>query len=106
MAVSTNRPRLLVPGLKPPDPFLETYFVRPGGATVLMLRPDDRVTVTDRGRPIAVISAPDESDEVARAMTMVREGLAHWGGGTPRGSRRPVKVRGKTVSRTVLDDRR
>ena len=48
MAVSTNRPRLLVPGLKPSDPFLETYFVRPGGATVLTLRPDDRVTVTDR----------------------------------------------------------
>jgi aminomethyltransferase len=48
MAVSTNRPRLLVPGLKAPDPFLETYFVRPGGATVLTLRSDDRVTVTDR----------------------------------------------------------
>src|SRR5207247_1246517 len=48
MAVSTNRPRLLVPGLKPSDPYLETYVVRPGGATVLTLRPDDRVTLVDR----------------------------------------------------------
>jgi hypothetical protein len=37
---------------------------------------------------------------------MVREGLAHWGGGTPRGSRRPVKIRGKPISQTVLDERR
>jgi prevent-host-death family protein len=66
----------------------------------------DRITVTDRGRPIAVIVSPDESNEVARAMAMVREGFAHWGGGTPRGSRRPIKVRGKPISQTVLDERR
>jgi prevent-host-death family protein len=66
----------------------------------------ERVTVTDRGRPIAVIVAPDENEEVVRATAMVREGLAHWGGGTPRGARRPVKTRGKPVSQTVLDERR
>jgi len=66
----------------------------------------ERVTVTDRGRPVAVIIPPQESNEVERAMGMVREGLAHWGGGTPRGSRRPVKIRGKSVSQTVLDERR
>ena len=49
MAVSANRPRLLVPGLTAADPFLETYFVRPGGATVLTLRPDDRAHL-GRGR--------------------------------------------------------
>ena len=66
----------------------------------------DRITVTDRGRPIAIIVPPEENDEVVRVMAMVKEGLAHWGGGTPRGSRRPVKVRGKPVSQTVLDERR
>jgi hypothetical protein len=37
----------LVRGLLPEDPFLETYLVRPGGATVLELGPDERVTVVD-----------------------------------------------------------
>jgi aminomethyltransferase len=47
MAISTDRPRLLLPGLLPPDPFRERYWVRPGGATVISLEPDDRLTVTD-----------------------------------------------------------
>src|SRR6266513_4205352 len=74
MAVSTNRPRLLVPGLKPPDPFLETYFVRPGGATVLTLRPDDRVTITDRdggARAEVTVLSPQVGLEPGRL------GLAH-----------------------------
>ena len=36
MAVET-RPKLILPGLLPPDPFLETYLVRAGGATTLEL---------------------------------------------------------------------
>jgi glycine cleavage system T protein (aminomethyltransferase) len=43
MAVET----LLVPGLKPPDPSWELYWVRAGGATVVPLRGDDRLTVRD-----------------------------------------------------------
>jgi len=38
----------LLRGLVPEDPFLETYLVRPGGATVFGLKPDERVTVIDR----------------------------------------------------------
>ena len=66
----------------------------------------DRLTVTDRGRPVAVIVPSNEHDEVAGAWAMVREGLAQWGGGKPRGSRRPVKIKGKPISQTVLDERR
>jgi aminomethyltransferase len=65
-AIGTERPRLLLPGLRPPDPFLETYLVRPGGATVLSLNGGDRVTVADReGGGSAEISvlAPDGSDD-------------------------------------------
>jgi aminomethyltransferase len=47
MAISTDRPRLLLPGLLPPDPSRERYWVRPGGATVISLEPDDRLTVID-----------------------------------------------------------
>jgi prevent-host-death family protein len=66
----------------------------------------ERITVTDRGRPIAVIAPADSKAEDEAIVAMVREGLAHWGGGTPRGSKRPVKVRGRPVSDTVLEDRR
>ena len=47
MAASTSRPRLIVPGLLPDDPTRETYRVRPGGTTVVVLQPDDRLTVRD-----------------------------------------------------------
>ena len=66
----------------------------------------ERLVVTDRGRPVAIISPPEEKDEVARAMAMVREGLAQWGGGKPKGSSRPVRVKGRPISETMLEDRR
>ena len=66
----------------------------------------ERITVTDRGRPVAVIAPPEEPPEYKAALEMVREGLASWTGGKPRGSTRPLRVRGKPVSRTVLEDRR
>jgi aminomethyltransferase len=44
---TTIRPRLLVPGLVPFDPSRETYRVRRGSATVVLLEPDDRLTVRD-----------------------------------------------------------
>ena len=43
--------------LFPEDPFLETYVVRPGGATVFALGPDERMTVVDtRGNQPAEVS--------------------------------------------------
>ncbi len=45
--MATARPRLLVPGLVPRDPGRETYRVRPGGTTAVLLRADDRLTVRD-----------------------------------------------------------
>ena len=53
---STGTPGL-VRGLLPEDPFIETYLVRPGGATVFGLGPDERVTVVDtRGSQVAEVS--------------------------------------------------
>lgn len=51
-------PRLLLPGLLPPDPGLETYWVRPGGVTAVRLAPGDEIAVVDRqGRQRAELSA-------------------------------------------------
>ena len=66
----------------------------------------ERITVTDRGRPIAVISPPTQTPEEERLWAMVREGLAQWGGGKPRLPTRRVKIKGKPISDTVIEDRR
>ena len=68
MAISSGRRSLTVPGLLPEDPFLERYWVRPGGATVLALEGDDRVTIRDPdGGQVAEVTAlaPDGSDDAA-----------------------------------------
>src|SRR3954453_15814959 len=44
MAIALDRPTLLTPGLKPLDPRFESWWVRPGGATVVGVRPGDRLT--------------------------------------------------------------
>ena len=38
MAIALDRPTLLTPGLKPVDPGFESWWVRPGGATVVRVR--------------------------------------------------------------------
>jgi prevent-host-death family protein len=65
----------------------------------------ERVLVTERGKAVAVIStARRPVDEGIEAM--VREGAARWGGGKPRGARRPVKIKGPSVAQAVIEDRR
>ncbi len=52
----------LLRGLLPEDPFLETYLVRPGGATVFGLAPDERVTVVDKdGGQVAEVTVLDSA---------------------------------------------
>lgn len=65
----------------------------------------ERLVVTERGRPIAVISTAEA--RVAEGIeTMVRERAARWGGGKPRGARRPPKIKGPSIADAVLEDRR
>jgi aminomethyltransferase len=62
------RPRLLEPGLVPPDPGLERFRVRPGGATALVVEGGDEVTVTDRDgrqRGELTVLAPDGREDFA-----------------------------------------
>jgi len=54
--------------LLPEDPFVETYVVRPGGATVFALASDERMTVVDaHGGQVAEVTALDESGREAAA---------------------------------------
>ena len=45
---TTPTPRLVLPGLLPREPGLETYWVRPGGVTAVRLEGGDRLDVVDR----------------------------------------------------------
>ena len=66
----------------------------------------ERVFVTDRGRPVAVISPPANAEGDGRIDAMLREGVAHWTGGKPRGSTRPTRMRGASMARAVIESRR
>lgn len=65
-----------------------------------------RLTITDRGKPIAVLSPVEPQASVAWAWRMVAEGKAGWSGGKPRGLNPPVTGRGKPTSEMVIEDRR
>ncbi len=63
----------------------------------------EQLVVTERGRPIAVV-LPTGTDR--HIETLLREQLVRWGGGKPRGARRPPKVKAAhSVAEAVLRDR-
>ena len=66
----------------------------------------EHITVTDRGRPIAVLSPPESTADDEDIRRMVREGLASWAGGKPRGATRPARIKGKPMHETIREDRR
>jgi len=70
------------------------------------VRRGERVVVTDRGRPVAAITALDEGVEAQSAWNLVSQGLANWNGGKPVGSGRPPRPREGSVADAVLEDRR
>jgi prevent-host-death family protein len=67
----------------------------------------ERIVVTDRGEPLAALMPIEESDEARFGWNLVREGVASWNGGKPRGSAKPPVSKGrKTTSEMVHEDRR
>ncbi|MEY2535624.1 MAG: hypothetical protein QOF29_3534 [bacterium] len=86
MAVATERPTLITPGLRPVDPRLQSWWVRPRGATVVRVLPGDRLTVRDPhgGQPAELTVLDAEGGEDAAALgaradapaTVIRAALA------------------------------
>ena len=70
------------------------------------VRQGERVVVTDRGRPIALISPAAARAEDERIGEMIRDGTALWDGKRPRGGARPPRLPGATVADAVIEDRR
>jgi aminomethyltransferase len=58
MAILTPEPPLLVGGLRPRDPALETYLVRPGAVDAIPISGADRITIVDSaGGQVAEVTA-------------------------------------------------
>lgn len=66
----------------------------------------ERVVVTQRGRPVAVISPPVVTPADRRIEAMLNEGVARWGGAKPRGALHPPRIKGPSVAQAVIEDRR
>lgn len=68
----------------------------------------ERIVVTGRGEPLAALAPIEETDEARWAWGLVRERVASWSGGKPRGSANAPAVKGKkkVTSEMVLEDRR
>ena len=70
------------------------------------VRAGERVIVTERGKPVAIISPPPAGEADQHIEAMLREGAARWGGGKPKGASRPPRIKGPSVAQAVLEDRR
>jgi prevent-host-death family protein len=70
------------------------------------VRAGARLTVTERGKPIATLAPVEEKSDLAWLHKMVAEGRAHWSGGKPTGSKNPPKNTGRPLSDIVIEDRR
>jgi prevent-host-death family protein len=64
------------------------------------------VTITDRGRPIAVLGPIATGANVAWAHTMLANGRATWSGGKPSGLTKRIPNRGRLASKEIIEDRR
>jgi prevent-host-death family protein len=60
------------------------------------------VVVTEHGREVAIIIPV--SKERRAVKSLIDSGKAHWSGGKPRGLRE-LKIRGKPLSRTIIEER-
>ncbi|HVT19703.1 MAG TPA: type II toxin-antitoxin system prevent-host-death family antitoxin [Thermoanaerobaculia bacterium] len=69
-------------------------------------REGERIVVTERGKPIALLSPIVEGPDTRLAWKLVRKGVASWAGGKPKGSEKPPRVRGKSAAEMIVEDRR
>jgi len=70
------------------------------------VRQGERVTITDRGRPIATLVGVSQDESTELAWGLVERGLGEWSGGRPRGASRPPRVPGRRAEMAVIEDRR
>ena len=73
---------------------------------IALARKGEQVTITDRGKEVAMIVPTGQGDMERQLVGMVKEGTALWSGAKPSGSSAPVISRGKPASEIIIEDRR
>ena len=66
------------------------------------VRAGERVIVTERGKPVAIISPPPAGEADQHIEAMLREGAARWEGGNQRVLRARLESRGRRSLRQYL----
>ncbi|UJS16590.1 MAG: type II toxin-antitoxin system prevent-host-death family antitoxin [Candidatus Jettenia sp.] len=70
------------------------------------IKKGEKIVITEREKVIATIVPVERANEDSQLLSLVKEGFAVWKGGKPVGSKYPVKIKGKTVSEIVIEERR
>jgi len=75
-------------------------------ACLARVQAGERITVTDRGRPIATIVPIDAPPAPEWLRALVAEGRVRWSGGKPLGLVKRIPSRDRPASAMVIEDRR
>jgi prevent-host-death family protein len=67
------------------------------------VRHGEEVVVTDRGKEIALLTPISREREAVKEL--LESGKAKWSGGKPTGLR-GIKAKGKSLSRSIIEERR
>jgi prevent-host-death family protein len=80
------------------------------GRYMRAVRKGQTLLLTDRGKPVAKVSPPDDAARPEASLMDVLRKLEAEGsirlGTRPLRKFRPIKVKGKPVSQTIIEDRR
>jgi prevent-host-death family protein len=63
----------------------------------------EQIVITEHGKEVAIITPISKERQVIHAL--IDSGMVHWVGGKPKGIA-GVKIKGKPLSETVLEERR
>lgn len=75
-------------------------------AVLRRVKRGETLTITDRNQPVAVLLPAGSASMDAMVQELCKTGRLSWGGGKPVGCAKPARVRGRPVSRAVIEDRR
>ena len=75
-------------------------------AVLRRVQAGETVTITDRNRPIALLSRLAAAQPESTLRLLAATGRLSWSGGKPTGSPRRSPLRGRPVSEAVVEDRR
>jgi len=65
------------------------------------------IQITRRGSVVALlVPAPNRGESKSGLLKMVADGAVSWSGGKPRGANPLIKIPGRSLSETILEDRR